>query len=126
MLKHYSSDASGGSGEAPSTDSDAAGPDLTAYRAWTDVVSPPDLPDSSINADPALVGDTFIFESSWTDTGLEIAASDGGLWLVEQSSSSAGEFASRATTADGSASFELADSHDIPIWGLASDDFSFI
>lgn len=126
MLKHYSSDASGGSGEAPSTGSDAAGPDLAAYRAWTDGASAPDQPDAGINADPALVGDTFLFDSKWTETHSEIAASDGELLLLEQASSAGGGAASQAATADGGASFELADSHDIPIWGLASDDFSFI
>lgn len=128
MLKHYSSDASVGSDEAPSAGSEAADREFAGYRAWSEMVSSSDQPDaaSGVSADPALVGDAFIFEGSWTDTGLEIAASDGELSLAEQSSSAAGELASQATTVDGSASFELADSHDIPIWGLASDDFSFI
>lgn len=128
MLKRYSSDASGGSDEASSTGSDAAGREIASYRAWSDTVSSSDQPGSAasgVSADPALVGDTFIFESSWTDAGLETVPS-GELSLVEQSSSPADELASRATTADGSTSFALADSHDIPIWGLASDDFSFI
>jgi hypothetical protein len=129
MLKHFSSEASVGSDEEAPTGGDTAGQEPAGYRAWTDMVSASDQPGAGANgvsADLALVGDTFIFESSWTNTDAEIAASDSEVLLVEQSSSSAGEFASQMMTADGSNSFELADSHDIPIWGLTSDDFSFI
>lgn len=128
MLKHNSSEAPVDSGETLSAGSDAASQELNAYRAWTDMVSSSDQPGSasSVSADPALVGDAFIFELSWTETDAEIAASGGELLLAEQSSSSAGGAVSQMVTTDGSSSFELADSHDIPIWGLTSDDFSFI
>jgi hypothetical protein len=71
----------------------------------------------------ALTGGAFVFEPNWASPAVDLGALNTGLLAADLTGPIAAEFASLLGSADGGSQ---SGSADIPIWGLTSDDFSFI
>jgi hypothetical protein len=89
--------------------------ELSANQAGADQASVASL---------ALTGGAFVFEPSWTSPAVDFTALNNALSASGLTGPTAPELASLlGSTNDGSVQSASA---DIPIWGLTSDDFSFI
>lgn len=97
-----------------------------ANRALASVEPPAGQADADLGAAAslALTGGAFVFEPGWTGPAVDFTALNDALSASGLTGSAAPEFASLLGSAD-HGGVQPA-STDIPIWGLTSDDFSFI
>lgn len=97
-----------------------------ADRALASVELPPIQTDSDIAgvASLALTGGAFMFEPSWASAAVDLGTLNAGLSASDVTGPIVAEFASLLGSTDGGG--DQSASADIPIWSLASDDFSFI
>jgi hypothetical protein len=124
MQKQYAGDAlafdtslvggPAGQGQVPA-DRALASVELPAVESAADVASVANL---------ALTGGALVFESSWTSSAVDLGALDTGLSASDVTGPIVAEFASLLGSTDGGG--DQSASTDIPIWGLTSDDLSFI
>lgn len=94
-----------------------------ANRALASVEITTAQADSAVAGALNLTGGAFVFEPGWTSPAVDLSALNGGFSASDLTGPAVAEFASLlGSTSDGAS---VTDS-GVPIWGLTSDDFSFI